>query len=675
MQWSKAPGRAPPPSDSQSHVADTRPEPKDLSHHLSRATKTRQASSIKQFYKYFQIPGIGQLAGGLPNNYYFPFDTLEAKVARPDRWQPTPNKPVDPPADGDTDELDGVKRRMAGLGVGATGSPLNQPEDSITVPHTTQQKDPLKKIDLSTALQYGTAQGYPPLYYFIRQFTQQNLHPNCPYKGGPEVILTCGNTDGFSKVLQALTNEWSEEKDWIRDKEGLLVEEFAYMNAVQGAKPRGMNIAPVKMDDEGMMAEGKGGLRDVLENWDEKIGKRPHLMYTVTMGQNPTSGVLSLQRRREIYALCSQYDIIIVEDDPYWYLQFPTSTAVNTTTTSHPANQSFNPHISLLANGEPRPEGWKSSGYAFLDSLVPSFISIDTDGRVIRLDTFSKTVAPGCRLGWISAQPALVERILRITETTTQQPSGFVQSLIAELVLGPDHEGLNDPPTKHLKGGKGGLPAGQGWKADGWVRWLEGLRGNYERRMKLMCATLDSGRDLIKSGRRNSLTNAPTTFAGEADEADEDDEWAVIETSPLYSFDWPVGGMFIWLRIHFASHPLYTTYRKSAQLPRLSRALWIFWIRKPHLVLVSPGSIFSPTDQIREESGWQFFRLCFAAIDEEALVPTSKRLARGVREFFRIKDRGTIEELLEEDEQGQLVGGGVEGIEGENGLAQMIGPC
>lgn len=50
---------------------DDRPEPKDLSHHLSRATKARGASSIKQFYKYFAIPGIGQLAGGLPNNYYF----------------------------------------------------------------------------------------------------------------------------------------------------------------------------------------------------------------------------------------------------------------------------------------------------------------------------------------------------------------------------------------------------------------------------------------------------------------------------------------------------------------------------------------------------------------------------------------------------------------------------
>ena len=112
--------------------------------------------------------------------------------------------------------------------------------------------------------------------------TQENLHPNCPYKGGPEVILTCGNTDGFSKVLQALTEEWSEEKDWIRDREGLLVEKFCYMNAIQAAKPRGMNIVPVELDDEGMVVEGEGGLRDVLENWDHKKGRRPRLMYTVT---------------------------------------------------------------------------------------------------------------------------------------------------------------------------------------------------------------------------------------------------------------------------------------------------------------------------------------------------------------------------------------------------------
>ena len=118
------------------------------------------------------------------------------------------------------------------------------------------------------------------------------------------------------------------------------------------------------------------------------------MLTTSSMGQNPTSGVLSLQRRREIYALSQKYDILIVEDDPYWYLQFPSATSQNTTTTSDPANTSFNPDVTILTTGEPRPEHWKSSGFDFLDSLVPSYINIDTDGRVLRLDSFSSRFSP-----------------------------------------------------------------------------------------------------------------------------------------------------------------------------------------------------------------------------------------------------------------------------------------
>lgn len=247
------------------------------------------------------------------------------------------------------------------------------------------------------------------------------------------------------------------------------------------------------------------------------------------MGHNPTSGVLSLQRRREIYALCCKYDIIIVEDDPYWYLQYPSATAINTTTTSHPSNNSFNQEVPMFANAEPRPENWKSSGYEFLDSIVPSSIQIDTEGRVIRLDTFSKTVAPGCRLGWISAQPALIEHILTTTETSTQQPSGFVQGMIAELLLGADHRGLKDAKSKD---GKGGLPDGKGWKADGWVRWLEGLRGNYERRMNNMARILNDRKYMVKTGRRNSFCAAL--------ESEDAEEWSVIKKTQIYSFDWPV---------------------------------------------------------------------------------------------------------------------------------------
>jgi DNA-binding transcriptional MocR family regulator len=152
----------------------------------------------------------------------------------------------------------------------------------LTVPHLSTLTNPLQKIDLTTALQYGTAQGYPPLYSFLRQFTRENLHPNIPYAGGAEIILTCGSTDGFAKALQCFSNDWSEERDWVREREGILCEEFAYMNAVQSARPRGLNVVPVKIDLEGMVPGGKGGLEDVLENWDVRQGKRPHLLYTVT---------------------------------------------------------------------------------------------------------------------------------------------------------------------------------------------------------------------------------------------------------------------------------------------------------------------------------------------------------------------------------------------------------
>lgn len=204
---------------------------------------------------------------GLPNHNYFPYDTLEASVALPNRFIPTPNKPVDPPT---------------ALLSATTLSNDASSSSRIVVPKQSGTVDTLRKIDLSSALQYGTAQGYPPLYSFLRQFTRENLHPNVPYAGGPEIILTCGATDGFAKTIEALSNTWSEETDSIREREGLLVEEFAYMNAIQAARPRGLNIVPVAIDAEGMKANGKGGLEDVLENWNTSKGKRPHLIYTVT---------------------------------------------------------------------------------------------------------------------------------------------------------------------------------------------------------------------------------------------------------------------------------------------------------------------------------------------------------------------------------------------------------
>ncbi len=356
------------------------------------------------------------------------------------------------------------------------------------------------------------------------------------------------------------------------------------------------------------------------------------LIFYDRIGQNPTSGTLGVQRRKEIYTLCAKYDIIIMEDDPYWYLQFPS--AANAEAIARGTTPCRNPLTSFNLS-----EGKKSSGFDFLDSLIPSYLSIDTQGRVVRFDTFSKTVAPGCRLGWITAQPKVIERILRITETSTQQPSGFVQAMIAELIMGPQH---SDPAAaRRARSGE------EVWKVDGWVRWLEGLRGEYERRMNRMCNALETHRFTTKQQR----------FSKEAMHSDSDDEWAVVSKVPMYSFTWPRGGMFVWVKFDLESHPLFSHPSMTPQ--RLSKALWIFLTTEPYNVLVAPGEMFSPTEEIQNEDGWKFARLCFAAIAEADVEKASKGFADACVKFWEFRRVKDIEDI----ERGQAdvqVGDGVE---------------
>lgn len=201
---------------------------------------------------------------GLPNPGYFPYDTLEARAALPARFEPTPAVPVDPPS------------------VSSRKSDTASDSSRVIVPHDDTEADIFHKIDISSALQYGQAQGYPALFAFIKDFTVNKLHPSIPYAGGAEIILTCGSTDGFKKVIDMCNNIWDPDRDWIRDRESMLCEEFAYMQPIQEAKPRGLNCVPVAIDGEGMMADGPGGLAEVLSSWDKSKGKIPHLMYTVT---------------------------------------------------------------------------------------------------------------------------------------------------------------------------------------------------------------------------------------------------------------------------------------------------------------------------------------------------------------------------------------------------------
>jgi DNA-binding transcriptional MocR family regulator len=109
--------------------------------------------------------------------------------------------------------------------------------------------------------------------------------------------------------MEAFSDPWDKGEDSVEERQGIIVEEFAYMAAVQTSAPRGIQVVPVSVDSQGLNPSGPEGLEAVLKNWDPRNGRRPHMMYTVTVGHNPTGGTLSVERRKEIYKLCHKYDV------------------------------------------------------------------------------------------------------------------------------------------------------------------------------------------------------------------------------------------------------------------------------------------------------------------------------------------------------------------------------
>lgn len=224
----------------------------------------------------------------------------------------------------------------------------------------------------------------------------------------------------------------------------------------------------------------------------------------------------------------------------------------------------------------------------------------------------------------------LLTEIDSIGESSTQQPSGFVQAMVAEVIMGPQASTKTAfhrmSPREQLKF--------SGWSMDGWVRWLAGLRGAYEYRMQRMCTILDEGSFQLKQS---------TPARGS------DTDWGVITKTRLISFDWPRGGMFIWVRIHFENHPLWQVKGNTVPLldgPAFSAALFGYCAQSPNLVLLAPGTMFAPTPQVAKARAWAYNRLCFAAEGDEIIEPVSRRLTNAIQKFWRIKAVEEMEKLV-----------------------------
>jgi 2-aminoadipate transaminase len=206
------------------------------------------------------------------------------------------------------------------------------------------------------ALQYGPSEGYRPL----RTLLAERLTRFGIACDADDLLITNGSQQALDLIGKILLNPGDT----------VLVEKPTYLGALQAFNQYQASYIAVGMDDDGMRVDE---VEQALTA--DRTRGRIKFIYALPNFQNPTGRSMSLERRHRLVALASQFGVPIVEDDPY---------------------------------GELRYEG----------EHLPSLKSLDRDGSVIYLGTFSKILAPGFRLGWIVGSPEVMETLLH-----AKQPS------------------------------------------------------------------------------------------------------------------------------------------------------------------------------------------------------------------------------------------------------------
>ncbi|KAI8825257.1 pyridoxal phosphate-dependent transferase [Fimicolochytrium jonesii] len=228
--------------------------------------------------------------------------------------------------------------------------------------------------DVQKALQYSPTNGLPEFVAWLKDL-QTTVHQP-PYQDY-HICVGNGSQDVLTKAFEMLLDKG----------DSLLIEAPAYVGSLAFLKPLGCKFVEIPVDAQGLDPEK---LESTLREWKDP-STRPKVLYTVPTGGNPTGISTSTERKRRIYDIAKQYDIIILEDDPYYYLQFQTPRA-------------------------------------------PTYFSLDTDRRVLRFDSLSKILSAGMRLGWVSGPKPLVDRIVLHGQTTLLHPSGVSQMLAYQLL-------------------------------------------------------------------------------------------------------------------------------------------------------------------------------------------------------------------------------------------------
>ncbi|MET0907369.1 MAG: PLP-dependent aminotransferase family protein [Tardiphaga sp.] len=217
---------------------------------------------------------------------------------------------------------------------------------------------------------YGLAsgpQGYLPLRDFLAGKLKRDAGMTCT---ADDILIVSGSLQALDLVNHAL----------LARGDTVIIERDCYQGSINRLTRMGVNIVGIPLDDDGMRMDA---LATALADLKAK-GIQPKYIYTIPTVQNPTATIMPESRRRELLALADDYGVPVFEDDCY---------------------------ADLVWSGE-RP---------------PAIHALDTSGRVIHIGSFSKSIAPALRVGFIVAPWQILSRMLALK---TDAGSGALEQMV-----------------------------------------------------------------------------------------------------------------------------------------------------------------------------------------------------------------------------------------------------
>jgi DNA-binding transcriptional MocR family regulator len=232
------------------------------------------------------------------------------------------------------------------------------------------------------ALQYGSGQGVPAL----REQILEVMALEGISGSADDVVVTTGS----QHALELFSKLFLDPGDVVIAEGPSYVTAMVIFNSYQA------EVDHVPMDEHGLIPEA---LREHIASL-KAAGRRIKFLYTIPTFHNPAGVTLTWERRIEILEICKSEGILVLEDNPYGLLYFE-------------------------------------------DKPPAAMRSIEEDG-VVYLGTFSKTLAPGFRLGWALAPHAIREKLILANEAAVLSPSSFTQLIVSEYLSQADWRGQID---------------------------------------------------------------------------------------------------------------------------------------------------------------------------------------------------------------------------------------